>query len=199
MAYGIIKQTGGYIFVDSVVDMGTTFTIYCPAHDARAEAPAPIAVENPEGPTDAGADAAPDLAGTARAADDPATEADAEAQAVVLLVEDEAPVRAFASRALRLRGHTVIEAGSAEEALETLEDEALDVDLFVTDIVMPGMDGPSWVRAALEHRPDVKVVFVSGYAEEQIEDGSIGIPNSVFLAKPFSLTDLTDTVQRQLH
>jgi two-component system cell cycle sensor histidine kinase/response regulator CckA len=117
----------------------------------------------------------------------------------VLLVEDEAPVRAFASRALRLRGHTVIEAGSAEEALEKLEDETLKIDLFVTDVIMPGMDGPSWVRRALEQRPDVKVVFVSGYAEGRFEDGSIDIPNSVFLPKPFSLTDLTETVQRQLH
>ena len=180
MAYGIVKQTGGYIFVDSVVDMGTTFTIYCPVHDGPAEAPSDA--------TPAAPDAAEPVPGGAGG----------KAQAVVLLVEDEAPVRAFAAAALRLRGHTVIEAGSAEEALETLEDEALDVDLVVTDIVMPGMDGPSWVRAALERRPDVRVVFVSGYAEEQIEDGSIGIPNSVFLAKPFSLTDLTQTVQRQL-
>ena len=105
----------------------------------------------------------------------------------------------FASRALSCAGITVIEAGSAEEALEKLQDDTLKVDLFVTDVVMPGMDGPSWVRAALERRPEVKVVFVSGYAEDQIEDGSIGIPNSVFLPKPFSLTDLTETVQRQLH
>jgi two-component system cell cycle sensor histidine kinase/response regulator CckA len=93
----------------------------------------------------------------------------------------------------------VIEAGSAEEALETLRDETLKVDLFVTDVVMPGMDGPTWVRAALARRPEVKVVFVSGYAEEQLGDGSMSIPNSVFLPKPFSLTDLTETVQRQLH
>ena len=119
--------------------------------------------------------------------------------AVVLLVEDEAPVRAFAARALRLRGYTVIEAACAEDALETLQDSSLEVDLFMTDVVMPGMDGPSWVRRALENRPGVKVVFVSGYAEEQMEDGSLTIPNSVFLPKPFSLADLTETVQRQLH
>jgi len=178
MAYGIIKQTGGYIFVDSVVDVGSTFTIYCPVHDTADDAQATT-------------DAAGRDAGE--------QSADGAARAVVLLVEDEAPVRAFASRALRLRGHTVIEAGSAEEALEKLQDDTLKVDLFVTDVVMPGMDGPSWVRAALERRPEVKVVFVSGYAEDQIEDGSIGIPNSVFLPKPFSLTDLTETVQRQLH
>ena len=182
MAYGIVKQTGGYIFVDSVVGVGTTFTIYCPAYDLPAEerVPAP----------DADHDAAPGAVDEGLPGGFPA---------VVMLVEDEAPVRSFASRALRLRGYTVIEADCAEEALKKLEDSALQVDLFVTDVVMPGMDGPSWVRQALEHRPGVKVVFVSGYAEEQLENGSIGIPNAVFLAKPFSLTDLTETVQRQLH
>lgn len=118
-------------------------------------------------------------------------------QGVVLLVEDEAPVRAFASRALRMRGFTVIEAGSAEEALEMLDDETLDVDVFVTDVVMPGMDGPSWVRKALRARPDTKVVFVSGYAEESFADTQARISNSVFLPKPFSLAELTETVRNQ--
>jgi two-component system cell cycle sensor histidine kinase/response regulator CckA len=120
-------------------------------------------------------------------------------EGVVLLVEDEAPVRAFASRALRMRGYTVIEAADAEEALETLEDPTLRVDVFVTDVVMPGMDGPTWVRKALEKRPSVKVVFVSGYAEETLGDDHPRIPNAVFLAKPFSLSELTATVQTQVH
>jgi len=179
MAYGIVKQTGGYIFVDSVVGVGTTFTIYCPVYDR------PAADRDGVPP-----DPAPRDPGTAPPGDTPA---------VVMLVEDEAPVRAFASRALRLRGYTVIEADCAEAALHQLEDSALQVDLFVTDVVMPGMDGPSWVRQALERRPGVKVVFVSGYTEDQLENGPVGIPNAVFLAKPFSLTDLTETVQRQLH
>jgi two-component system cell cycle sensor histidine kinase/response regulator CckA len=183
MAYGIIKQTGGYIFVDSVVDVGTTFTIYCPAYDFLEESS--LDAPTPDEP--------------AAMAPDPDESPVDDTPAVVLLVEDEAPVRAFASRALRLQGYRVIEADCAEDALQKLEDQALEVDLFVTEVVMPGMDGSSWVRQALEHRPGVKVVFVSGYAEEQIENGSIGIPNSVFLAKPFSLTDLTETVQRQLH
>jgi two-component system cell cycle sensor histidine kinase/response regulator CckA len=183
MAYGIIKQTGGYIFVDSVVNVGTTFTIYCPAFDPADESD--LAAPSPEEP--------------AAAVSEPEAPTGEETPAVVLLVEDEAPVRAFASRALRLQGYTVIEADCAEDALHQLEDPALEIDLFVTDVVMPGMDGPSWVRQALEHRPGVKVVFVSGYAEEQMENGSIDIPNSVFLAKPFSLTDLTEAVHRQLH
>ncbi|MDQ2093107.1 hybrid sensor histidine kinase/response regulator [Rhodalgimonas zhirmunskyi] len=127
------------------------------------------------------------------------TEARPGGGAVVLLVEDEAPVRAFASRALRLSGFTVIEAESAEGALKTLEENDLSVDIFVTDVVMPGMDGPSWVRKALKSRPETRVVFVSGYAEEAFREGQPAIPNSVFLPKPFSLTELTETVQRQLH
>ncbi len=180
MAYGIVKQSGGYIFVDSVVGAGTTFTIYIPAHEA--------AIETEEARAAIGSDAS--LAGSLT---------DDRAPGVVLLVEDEAPVRAFASRALRLRGYTVIEAGSAEEALETLSDAELKIDLFVTDVIMPGLDGPTWVREALKDRPDTKVVFVSGYAEDALDDSSDGIPGSVFLPKPFSLTDLTETVRRQLH
>ena len=118
---------------------------------------------------------------------------------VILLVEDEAPVRAFASRALRLRGYTVLEAENAEVALETLEDKSLEIDVFVTDVVMPGMDGPSWVRQALKDRPDVRVVFVFGYAEDSLGEAQKKIPNSVFLPKPVSLSDLTDTVNKQIH
>jgi len=92
----------------------------------------------------------------------------------------------------------VLEAENAEAALKTLEDASLEIDLFVTDVVMPGMDGPAWVREALRKRPDVRVVFVSGYAEDCLSENQARIPNSVFLAKPFSLNDLTTVVQTQL-
>ena len=115
------------------------------------------------------------------------------------MVEDEAPVRAFASRALRLRGYTVIEAQNAEEALSTLADGGLAVDVFVTDVVMPGMDGPTWVREALKARPGTRVVFVSGCAADSFGNGPETFPNSVFLPKPFSLSELTATVQAQFH
>ena len=173
-AYGIVKQTGGFIFAESAVGAGSTFTLFLPAH-AQLLADAP-----------------------AVAADTPVLMPE-KTEGVVLLVEDEAPVRAFASRALRLRGFTVLEADCAETALTTLEDKSLQVDIFVTDVIMPGKDGPSWVREAMVDRPEVKVVFVSGYAEDAFEDKKTAIPNSVFLPKPFSLTDLTTTVQNALH
>ncbi len=173
--YGIVKQSGGYIFVDSEVGRGTVFEIYFPVHET------PLIVEPPKPE-----EAAPKMLMR-------------KGEGVVLLVEDEAPVRAFASRALRMRGYTVLEAENAEDALRTLEDPALEVDIFVTDVVMPGLDGPSWVKRALETRPNVKVVFVSGYAEDILSADQARIPNSVFLPKPFSLNDLTATVQGQLH
>ena len=174
MAYGIVKQSGGFIFADSPPGEGTTFSLYFPISDIEElKLPAP----EPE----------------------PRRAAARQGEGVVLLVEDEAPVRAFASRALRLRGYTVLEAASAEEALKTLEDPGLEVDVFVTDVVMPGMDGPSWVRLALQHRPNVRVIFVSGYAEDCLSEDQARIPNSVFLPKPFSLNDLTTTVQGQFH
>jgi two-component system cell cycle sensor histidine kinase/response regulator CckA len=172
--YGIVKQTGGFIFVDSVVGQGTCFTVLLPSHDKVEEVVEEVKEEAPKPLPQKGS-------------------------GVVLLVEDEAPVRAFAARALRLRGYTVIEAETAEDALSTLADETLEVDIFVTDVVMPGMDGPSWVRKARETRPDTRVVFVSGYAEDVFGEGSEEIPNSVFLPKPFSLSDLTETVHAQMN
>ena len=172
-AYGIVKQTGGYIFVDSTEGEGTCFTLIFPKHDLYEQ---PVAHK----PTRA------------------ATRPSAPKGGVVLLVEDEAPVRSFASRALRLRGLTVLEAGSGEEALELLEDQDLAIDIFVSDVVMPGLDGPGWVTQARQQRPDVKVIFMSGYAEESFSDKQARIDRSVFLPKPFSLSDLTSLVLEQL-
>ncbi len=171
--YGIVKQSGGFIFVDSTPGEGTIFSLYFPINET-VDAPRVEFVATPRVLARAGT-------GT------------------VLLVEDEAPVRAFASRALQLRGYTVIEAECAEDALAVLQDPAVEVDVFVTDVVMPGMDGPSWVKEALLTRPGVRVVFVSGYAEDVLSEEQSRIPNSVFLAKPFSLNELTVTVQGQLH
>jgi two-component system cell cycle sensor histidine kinase/response regulator CckA len=172
--YGIVKQTGGFIFVDSVVGRGTEFSLLLPV--CVEAKPAEVQTED-----------VPDSK-TAR-----------QGEGVVLLVEDEAPVRAFATRALRLKGYTVLEAESAEDALTLLEDVKLNVDVFVTDVVMPGMDGPTWVAKAMETRPDVRVVFVSGYTEGAFGDSGPQVPNSTFLPKPFSLTQLTEAVFQQMN
>ncbi len=171
-AYGIVKQSGGYIFCDSETDVGTTFTLYFPAQaDSAAEAPAPerrpAVLEEP-------------------------------GSGAILLVEDEASVRAFAARALRMSGFSVIEADCAESALEVLNDADLHIDLFLSDVIMPGRDGPSWVSEALDRRPGTKVVFMSGYAEESFSEQQAGLPDSRFLPKPFSLPDLISTVRASL-
>ncbi|MEP2532556.1 ATP-binding protein [Shimia sp.] len=172
--YGIVKQTGGYIFVDSTVGVGTFFSLLFPVFDP-VESPVETVTE------------VKSQQGLAEKTD-----------AVVLLVEDEAPVRSFASRALQLRGLTVLEAGSGEEALELLAIDVPHVDLFVTDVVMPGIDGPGWVHAARESYPETPVVFVSGYAEDSFSDDQARINNSVFLPKPFSLAELTEMVLARL-
>lgn len=169
--YGIVKQSGGFIFADSHPDEGTEFAIFLPARAMPAAA-------------ERGTDAPGSMPG--------------HGEGVVLLAEDEAPVRAFAARALRLRGYTVIEADSGEQALDLLADPALHVDVFVTDVIMPGRDGPGWVREALRARPAVRVIFVSGYAEDALDDGAARIPGAVFLPKPFSLGELAGAVQVQL-
>ncbi|MFD1797587.1 response regulator [Paracoccus aurantiacus] len=170
-AYGIVKQTGGYIMCESAPGQGTTFTIYLPAYFGADDTP-PEEIADPV--RSVSMTAPPDRR--------------------VLLVEDEAPVRAFASRALKLRGYQVIEAESGEEALELLTDDKLTVDLFVSDVVMPGMDGLSWVRRALRDRPGTRVIFMSGYTEDVFEDGRSSIEGASFLQKPFSLSDLVAAV-----
>ena len=170
--YGIIKQTGGFVFVDSIEGAGTQFLIYLPVNDEldQVSEPAPAVEVSDTGQIGRGN---------------------------VLLVEDEAPVRAFAARALTLRGYTVTQATSGEEALEVLE-RGKEFDIFVSDVVMPGKNGPTWVREAMNSRPNAKVVFMSGYAEDAFQDGDAEIPNAAFLAKPFSLVELTQKVNEQM-
>lgn len=169
-AYGIVKQTGGFIFCDSTVGQGTTFSIYFPAHARVTALAAPIPALRP----------APELA--------------AGPKGTVLLVEDEAPVRAFAARALRLKGYEVLEADSGEAALAILNQKGAAVDVFVTDVVMPGMDGPTWIREGRKIVPEARVIFMSGYTEDIFIDGQVPVPNASFLAKPFTLNELIGIV-----
>ena len=171
--YGIVKQSGGFIFADSQIGEGTSFTIYLPVHQAAAaeEAPKPkLAKETQNG--------------------------DWWGSGTILLVEDEAVVRAVAERALTRHGYTVLVAESGEEALEILRREG-QVDLMVSDVVMPTMDGPTTVRHARETHPDLPILFISGYAEEQLRK-SIDIENVAFLPKPFSVQQLAETVRDTL-
>jgi two-component system cell cycle sensor histidine kinase/response regulator CckA len=166
--YGIVKQSGGFIFAESQVRKGTTFTIYLPVHRAQpGEAPAKARPK----------EKASELWGTG----------------TVLIVEDEAMVRAVAERALARHGYTVLVAENGEAALEILGREN-EIDLMISDVVMPTMDGPTTVRAARKLHPNLPILFISGYAEEQLRK-SIDIPNVAFLAKPFSVQQLAETVR----
>jgi two-component system cell cycle sensor histidine kinase/response regulator CckA len=167
--YGIVKQSGGFIFADSKIDEGTRFVIYLPVHREEAAA----------GRSRASAKAKKDeLWGTG----------------TVLLVEDEPMVRSVAERALTRHGYKVVTADNGEEALEIL-DRGEPIDLLISDVVMPGMDGPAVVREARKSRPDLKILFMSGYAEEQLRN-SIDIENVNFLPKPFSVTELAEAAKR---
>jgi two-component system, cell cycle sensor histidine kinase and response regulator CckA len=171
--YGIVKQMGGFIFIDSVEGAGTTVSLYFKPKD--------IAQVTPREKL-----RAPELGGLMQT------------RSLVLLVEDEAPVRSFAARALQLQGHRVLEADSGEAALTLLADPSLRPDLFVTDVIMPGLDGPGWIAKVRDRYPTTPVVFMSGYAEDGRSAAQARVENSVFLAKPFSLGDFTATVSAQL-
>jgi two-component system, cell cycle sensor histidine kinase and response regulator CckA len=167
--YGIVKQSGGFIFADSKVGEGTRFVIYLPVHREEAVAAKSRRVEKPK---------ANELWGTG----------------TVLLVEDEPMVRTVAERALTRHGYQVITADNGEEALEVLA-RGEPIDLLISDVVMPGMDGPTMVREARKSRPELKILFMSGYAEEQLRK-SIDIENVNFLPKPFSVTELAEAARR---
>ena len=170
--YGIVKQSGGYIFADSKPGEGALFSIYFPVHAAAAvtraptiRAPAPKPVE---------------LWGSG----------------TILLVEDEDMVRAVAERALTRQGYTVLTAENGEVALEVL-DRSGRPDLLISDVVMPTMDGPTMVRHARERYPDLPIIFMSGYAEEQLRK-SIDLAHVAFLPKPFSVQQLAEATRDAL-
>ncbi len=168
--YGIVRQTGGFVFVKSILNKGTTFSICLPQHElAEGEVPAAEA-EKVE---------SRDLTGAG----------------TVLLVEDEDGVRSFSARALRNKGYDVLEARSGDAALEVMENHKEPIDLLITDVVMPRVDGPTLVRRVRQTRPDLKVIFISGYAEDAFRQKLGQDANIDFLAKPFSLKQLAVKVK----
>ena len=168
--YGIVKQSGGFIFADSKVGEGTRFVIYLPVH----------AVEQPAKANRRGKDADSELWGSG----------------TVLLVEDEPMVRTVAERALTRHGYSVVTANNGFEALEILN-RGDEFALLISDVVMPEMDGPTMVREARQSRPDLPVLFMSGYAEEQLRK-SIDIDKVAFLPKPFSVQELAEAARKAL-
>ena len=172
--YGIVKQTGGHIYFTSEEGAGTTFRIFVPRHF-------PAEGEMPVSETQVAAEIT-DLTGTAS----------------ILLVEDEEAVRAFAARALTSRGYKVSEAASGIEALEVMKELDNDIDLVVSDVVMPELDGPSMLKELRKTRPDLKIIFVSGYAEEAFRKNLPENEKFHFLPKPFSLKQLAVAVKETL-
>lgn len=173
--YGIVKQSGGYIFVDSEEGVGTTFRIYLPRYVPEHEDELlPQKASKKETPKD--------LTGSGR----------------VLLVEDEDFVRSFAVRALTRLGYEVLEASTGVEALEVMEANDYRVDIVVSDVVMPEMDGPSLLKELRLKNPTLKIIFVSGYPNEAFETSLDKDEEFAFLAKPFSMPQLAAKVKEEL-
>jgi two-component system, cell cycle sensor histidine kinase and response regulator CckA len=170
--YGIVKQTGGFIFVNSAPGWGATFQIYLPRYQAA----------------DSAMPARPDAA-------EPAVAKDLTGHGTIMLVEDDDPVRIFGARALRNKGYRVIEAKSGEAALDLIRKTEENIDLLITDVVMPRMDGPGLVRGVRELHPEMKVIFISGYTEDAFRQRLDSDSGLDFLPKPFSLKQLATKVR----
>jgi two-component system cell cycle sensor histidine kinase/response regulator CckA len=181
--YGIVKQTGGFVYVDSAESKGAIFRIFLPRHVATAQE---IADEQA-----AGSEAALDHA--KRAAN-----TDLTGQGTILLVEDEEGLRQLNARGLASRGYTVLEAGNGVEAIEVLERHQGSIDLVVSDVVMPEMDGPTLLRELRSRNPGLKIIFVSGYAEDAFQKHLPADGQFAFLAKPFTLKQLVNEVKETL-
>lgn len=191
MVYGIVKQSGGYLYPESEVGRGTSFRIFLPRHipdvvpQAPAGTPEAAAASVAKIETAAAASTAEPLDLTGNSA-------------VVLLVEDEEAVRRGGKRMLETRGYTVHEAGSGTEALDIMDELEGKVDIVVSDVVMPEMDGPTLLTELRKSYPDLKFIFVSGYAEDAFARNLPADAKFGFLPKPFSLKQLAVAVREML-
>ena len=179
--YGIVKQTGGFIYPESEVGKGTTFRIFLPRDSGAVEAAEPPAVAGAMAAAEAAKAAQPDLTGSG----------------TILLVEDEEGLRGLNARGLKSRGYNVLEAANGIEAIEAMERETGKIDLVVSDVVMPELDGPAMLKELRKSRPDLKIIFVSGYAEEAFQKN---LPEGQydFLPKPFTLKQLVEQVKQTM-
>jgi len=168
--YGIVKQSGGCIAVDSAPGAGTVFEIYLP------HASAPAAPARP-------------------ASDAPAADGCTE---TVLLVEDEEGVRALAERLLARQGYRVLAARDGTTALRLAAAHAGDIHLLLTDVVMPGMSGRELAQRIQLARPDVRVLYMSGYTEDEIVRRGLGYSPAALVQKPFTADSLTRAVRATL-
>lgn len=173
--YGIVHQAEGFIFVDSAVGKGTAFTIYLPVHKKEGEGKVKVQQV-------AKAEMEGDLTG----------------QGVILLVEDEDAVRLFGARALRNKGYEVLEATDGETALDVIANTDKKIDLIISDVVMPGMDGHTLVNLARQELEGVKTILMSGYSEDVFRNGPDMDPSIAFLGKPFTLKGLAAKVKEVL-
>ncbi|WP_371395528.1 ATP-binding protein [Fretibacter rubidus] len=176
--YGIVQQSGGVLSVDSELGVGTTFRLYFPVPDA-ADFPEPVVAK----------------ASTKRA---PKPPSDLAGQGTILFVEDEDSVRIMAAKTLRQRGYNVIEACDGEEAYELLQEGTETIDLMISDVVMPGMDGPTLLKKGRALLGDARIVFISGYAQEEFSDLLSEEPDVTFLPKPFTLVQLAEKVKSEI-
>ena len=189
--YGIIKQTGGFIYPESTVGQGTTFRLFLPRHvptaDPSTGAQEIVPAASPQGPSPRAGQA------TTKPADDTG-------QGTILLVEDEEGLRSLNARGLTSRGYTVLQAANGFEAIEAFDSYFGKINLVVSDVVMPEMDGPTLLTELRSRDPNVKIIFVSGYAEEAFEkhlpEGENYKYN--FLAKPFTLKQLVGAVKEAM-
>jgi two-component system cell cycle sensor histidine kinase/response regulator CckA len=188
--YGFIKQSGGFIYVDSELGKGTTFRVFIPRYVPAADDVQALPLS----------DAPPAaIADTLSAAEEVRrTATDLTGQGTILLVEDEEGLRVLNARGLTSRGYDVIEAGNGVEAIEQFEEHGGKVDLVVSDVVMPEMDGPTLFKELRQRNPAVKIIFVSGYAEDAFQKSLPDPEQFNFLPKPFTLKQLVAVVKETM-